>query len=142
MSRPGDAGAEAAVLVIESGEELGRLYPWLDGAARAVGLPGSMLPGMHVALEEAVMNAVMHGFAPGPPGRVAVRLDVTHDMAVLVVEDDGRAVDPTLLPTIRPGPQDSAVGGLGLTLLRHFCRDISYARVSNHNRLTLRFPLA
>jgi len=142
MSNPGDAGAEAGALVIEGGQDLGRLYPWLDKAARVLRLPASMLPGMHVALEEAVTNAVLHGFAPAPAGRVAVRLDAAHGVAVLVVEDDGRAVDPTVLPAERPSPQDSAVGGLGLTLMRHFCRDISYARVSDRNRLTLRFPIA
>jgi hypothetical protein len=36
---------------------------------------------------------------------------------------------------------DAEPGGLGIKLLRHYCKDISYARESGRNRLTLGFPL-
>jgi anti-sigma regulatory factor (Ser/Thr protein kinase) len=141
LSEPGD---ERATLRIGTAPgDLGRLYPWLDTQAEARHLPKTALAGMHVALEEAVMNVAMHAFAPGEPGEITVQLNTSPDAAALVVEDSGHPFDPTAAPSPeRPATMsDARPGGLGLILLRHYCREISYARIGDRNRLTLRFPL-
>jgi serine/threonine-protein kinase RsbW len=135
--------APAAILRIGvAAADLARLYPWLDSEARAHGVPDATAQRMHVALEEAVANVAMHAYAPGEEGEITIRLLTTPDAAVLVIEDAGPAFDPTLA---QPRPraariEDAQPGGLGLTLLRHFCGDIGYQRVDQRNRLTLRFP--
>ncbi len=123
--------------------DLARLHPWLDSAAAARDLPPAMLHGMHVAIEEAVANVALHAFGPDQSGDIAVRLCAAPDAAALVVEDGGRPFDPVTAPVpARPARlQDARPGGLGLTLLRHYCRDISYERIDGRNHLTLRFPL-
>jgi anti-sigma regulatory factor (Ser/Thr protein kinase) len=146
VSEPGlsEPGEERATLRVGSAAaDLARLYPWLDTQADARHLPKTVLARMHVALEEAVMNVAMHAFSPGEPGEITVRLDTSPDGAALVVEDSGRPFDPTAAPSPeRPTSLSEArPGGLGLTLLRHYCREISYARIGDRNRLTLRFPL-
>jgi serine/threonine-protein kinase RsbW len=140
-----DAGDEAAVLRIGVAvEELGRLYPWLDGAAAARKVPDATVQKMHIALEEAVLNVAMHAYGPDAAGEITIRLLASPGAASLVVEDAGPAFDPT---SAQPRPraaslEEAEVGGLGLTLLRHFCNDIGYERTDDRNRLTLRFPLA
>jgi serine/threonine-protein kinase RsbW len=132
---------DALRIDIANAADLDRLHPWFDGEARD--LPDPMRHRMRVVLEEAVLNAVMHGFAPGTPGEITVQLRVSPDTASLLVEDSGAAFDPTLVSE-RQRPTsllEAERGGLGLTLLRHFCQDISHARVGGRNRLTLRFPL-
>ena len=121
--------------------DLARLYPWLDDAAKHFDLPAKLLEGMHVALEEAVMNVAMHGYAPGAPGEIIVRLQAEAGAAVLQVDDYGPPFDPVSVPVpAKPvTPDDVDAGGLGLKLLRHFCKDISYVRQAGSNRLTLRF---
>jgi len=137
-------GDEAAVLRIGVAlADLGRLYPWLDGAAAARKVPDATVQRMHVALEEAVANVAMHAYGPDASGEITIRLLASPDAAALVVEDAGPAFDPT---SARPRPraaslEETEVGGLGLTLLRHFCSDIAYERAGDRNRLTLRFPL-
>jgi anti-sigma regulatory factor (Ser/Thr protein kinase) len=123
--------------------DLARLYPWLDDAAEPFALPSKMLDGMHVALEEAVMNVVMHGYQDDAGGDIMVRLRIEADAAVLQVENHGPAFNPVAaLQTAKPVSfADDDIGGLGLKLLRHFCKDISYAREMDNNRLTLRFPI-
>jgi serine/threonine-protein kinase RsbW len=123
--------------------DLARLYPWLDTQAEARHLPKAALAGMHVALEEVVLNAAMHAFAPGEPGEITVHLNTAPDTAALVVEDCGHPFDPTTAPsTERPASlADAQPGGLGIILIRHYCREITYERIGNRNRLTLRFPL-
>jgi anti-sigma regulatory factor (Ser/Thr protein kinase) len=140
-----DADDDAAVLRIGVAiEELGRVYPWLDGEAAARNMPGATVHRMHVALEEAVMNAAMHAYGLGAEGHITIRLRASPDTAALLVEDDGPAFDPTAAePAPRAASLEEAVpGGLGLTLLRHFCGDIGYERIGDRNRLTMRFPLS
>jgi serine/threonine-protein kinase RsbW len=131
------------MLRINSGDndDLAEVHPWLDQAAAR--LPPDLRHGMRVALEEAVMNVAMHGFPAGNPGEITIRLSRSPGSVALIVEDQGRAFDPTqaeppLLPT---SLLDVEPGGMGLILLRHYCGDISYQRRGCVNRLTLRFPL-
>jgi anti-sigma regulatory factor (Ser/Thr protein kinase) len=140
-----DAGDRAAVLRIGVGvAELGRLYPWLDAEAAALKVPAPTVQKMHVALEEAVMNVAMHAYGSDVTGEIIIRLLASPDAAALIVEDAGPAFDPT---SAKPRPraaslEETEVGGLGLTLLRHYCADIGYERRDDRNRLTLRFPLS
>jgi anti-sigma regulatory factor (Ser/Thr protein kinase) len=123
--------------------DLARLYPWLDMQAEARHLPKKALAGMHVALEEVVLNAAMHAFAPDEPGEITIQLSTSAESAALVVEDSGHPFDPTTAPSPeRPASlAEAQPGGLGLILLRHYCREIRYERIGERNRLTLRFPL-
>ena len=135
-----DTGDVARVLRVDSAntDDLARVHPWLDAETRH--LPVAMRHGMGVALEEVVMNVTMHG---GSSGAITVVMVSSTDAATLIVEDSGRAFDPTAAPAQEPPTSlaDARPGGLGLILLRHYCKDISYARVGERNRLTLRFPL-
>lgn len=130
------------MLVISSAiEDLVRLWPWLD--AEAADLPRRMRHGMHVALEEAVMNVATYAFQPGDPGEIRVLLVRSAAAAMLVIEDSGYEFDPTkVAPATRPATlAEAEPGGLGLTLLHHYCRDIRYERAGVRNRLTLRFAV-
>ena len=143
MATPEPAGPQPVLHLRTDTADLARLHPWLDRAATARELPQTMLHGMHVAIEEAVANVALHAFGPDQPGEIAVRLCAAPGAAALVVEDGGRPFDPAAAPA-PPRParlEDARPGGLGLTLLRHYCRDISYERIGGRNRLTLRFPL-
>ncbi|MDE2199329.1 MAG: ATP-binding protein [Rhodospirillales bacterium] len=141
---PATAAPPAILRLRHPSDDLARLYPWLEAAAAAQRVPHELLYGMHVALEEAVANAALHGFAPGAGGEIAVSLHRSADAATLVIEDTGRPFDPTAAtPPARPAQLDEATpGGRGLVLLRHYCRDIRYARAGGRNQLALRFPLA
>jgi anti-sigma regulatory factor (Ser/Thr protein kinase) len=121
-----------------SRNDLERLHPWLECETRH--LPDTMRHAMHVALEEVVLNAATHAFPTGTSGEIEVSLHATLDAIALIVEDTGRAFDPTATPP-PARPTGLKPGGLGLTLLRHYCKHISYDRAGERNRLTLRFPL-
>jgi serine/threonine-protein kinase RsbW len=123
-----------AALEIGTGpQDLARLYLWLEEATKPYLLPPELLRAMHVALEEVVMNIVMHGQAEEP---MAIMAEFTPETASLCIEDSGPAFDPTAAPS-RPATLEP--GGAGLKLLRHYCQDIAYERRAGRNRLTLRF---
>jgi serine/threonine-protein kinase RsbW len=135
------AGPEVLRITTEP-TDLARLYPWLDDAGSRCGVPKPLLQSMQVAAEEAVMNVAMHAYVPGSLGEIIVQLKTQADMAVLVVEDTGPPFDPVTAPE-KPRSKnltETQQGGLGLKLLRHYCKDISYARTNDLNQLTMRFP--
>ncbi|MCW8308634.1 ATP-binding protein [Acidiphilium sp. PA] len=123
--------------------DLARLYPWLDEAAAQAGVPDLLLARLHVAAEEAVMNVAMHGIGLDRGGVITVSLRQEDAVVALVVEDSGPAFDPVAAPAVAKDVslRGAGAGGLGLRLLRHYCKDMAYHREAGVNRLILRFAL-
>lgn len=121
--------------------DLARVYPWLDEVASSV--PPAILARMHVALEEAVANAALHGFPAGQEGEITVRLRRHDDTMVLEIEDDGVPFDPTEaeLRAHAKNLDDVEPGGWGLGLIRAFTASVAYERRDGRNHLSLGFSL-
>jgi anti-sigma regulatory factor (Ser/Thr protein kinase) len=125
-----------------SADDLDRLHPWFDAVSGR--LPPAIRHGMRVALEEVVLNAANHGFAANAPVEITVHLRLGPLAAALCVEDCGHPFDPAKAPAHRPSAHllDAPPGQLGLVLLHHYCRDLTYERVGQRNRLIMRFPFS
>jgi serine/threonine-protein kinase RsbW len=94
---------------------------------------------LNVALDEAVSNAINHGYDAGTRGEIAVRLRRRPDSVLLEIEDDGRPFDPLQAP-----PPDLTsplaarrIGGLGVHLIRSLMDEVTYARHDGRNILKL-----
>ena len=87
--------------------------------------------GMHLALEEALVNAVKHGNRGDPAKRVWVRYKVWRDRTLVTVEDEGQGFDPDQLPDpLAPENLDRA-GGRGLLLMRSYMTWVRYNKCGN-----------
>lgn len=119
------------------------LYAWLDEALPRDAAPAETLGRMHVVLEEAVVNVVLHGFAPGAIGEITVRLRLTGEAACLIIEDNGKAFDPTVAPEPAHARSlsEAIPGGWGLALIHKFCPTAAYERKHGMNHLTMCFAL-
>ena len=118
---------------------LAQLAERVQGFGAAQRLPASLVNAINVVLDEAVSNAINHGYAPGVRGEIAVRLRCATDRVAVEVEDDGRPFDPLQAP-----PPDLSlpldrrpVGGLGIHLIRNLMDEVSYARVGGRNVLKM-----
>lgn len=132
-----DSSIELASTVAETG----RLHGWLDGWLARSKLPEAVAHGLRLCLEEAVMNVVLHGYAPGQPGTIQVALRREGDGTVATITDGAPAFDPTA-PRPEParrGLQDGPLGGRGLGLIRRYATRAEYERQDGRNVLTLRF---
>ena len=82
-------------------------------------LPG-WEPGLRLAVDNLLVNALVHGGSPGRPTRIAVELRSVGDQLLLTVDDTGPGVPPdrrtAVFERFRRGP-DSPGSGLGLTLV-------------------------
>jgi anti-sigma regulatory factor (Ser/Thr protein kinase) len=120
-------------------DDVDTLRHQLEAAIVAVGGDPEAAADMILALNEALVNSVRHGYQ-GQPGWL--RLEIWRDGRSLIVKqyDAAPPFDPTAVP-----PPDTTLplalrplGGMGIHMMRHFTDDLHYAQTTNgYNELTL-----
>ena len=118
---------------------LAQLADRVESFGAAQRLPASVVNALNVALDEAVSNAINHGYDAGVRGEIAVRLRRVPEGVLLEVEDDGRPFDPLQAPPpdLSLPVEDRPIGGLGIHLIRNLMDDVSYARIGGRNVLRM-----
>jgi anti-sigma regulatory factor (Ser/Thr protein kinase) len=118
---------------------LADLADWVERFGADQRLPANVVNALNVVLDEAVSNAITHGYESGVRGEIAVRLRRASDSVEVEVEDDGRPFDPLQAP-----PPDLTlpldrrpIGGLGIHLIRNLMDAVSYARQDGRNVLKM-----
>ena len=114
---------------------------WLDEVVTAHSpVPdhtASLLPGLHIILDEVCSNIVKHSGASG--FEVDVEFMANPDSVKLVFVDDGMSYDP--LSHEDPDPATPAemrpIGGLGIMMVRKMADSVRYERKRDRNFLTV-----
>jgi len=108
------------------------------------GLAENVVNALNVVLDEAVSNAINHGYDAGVRGEIAVRLRRSADRVEVEVEDDGRPFDPLQAPPpdLNLSLERRPIGGLGVHLIRNLMDEVSYARQDGRNVLKMAKRLA
>jgi serine/threonine-protein kinase RsbW len=87
---------------------------------------------------EALANAIRHGLHEDPTRSVAVRVELTPELARVHVTDDGAGFDPhSVEPPLDPGSLDQE-SGRGLLIIRRFADDVAFNEQGNSICMTLR----
>ena len=102
-------------------------------------LPANVVNAVNVVLDEAVSNAVNHGYDAGTRGEITVRLRREPGGVLVEVEDDGKPFDPLQAPPpdLTSPLEQRPIGGLGIHLIRNLMDEVSYARVGGRNVLKM-----
>ncbi len=126
--------------------ELTRVQPWIETLADQSGFSEDTRFAMHLCVEEALANIVMHGYGNEPGHPIVIRSSVSARELFIVIEDEAPAFAP-----VKPAQQCDATpsvglesiqpGGNGIRLLYRFAGSVSYERLSDGNRLTIGFPI-
>jgi serine/threonine-protein kinase RsbW len=134
---------EQRICVASHAAQLPVLTRFLQEFWSAARLPPAESMTFELALEEVFMNVVMHGSpVVGAPVEVSVML--CDGGLTLIVESEGPAFDPLLLPApdVAASLEDRKVGGLGVFLVRKIMDAVSYQRVAARNQLRMTKRLA
>lgn len=75
---------------------------------------------VHLALEEAIVNAIKHGNRNDPGKWVSVRYEVSGNRAVVEVEDQGAGFDWSHVPDPTAPENLERSSGRGVLMMRHF----------------------
>jgi serine/threonine-protein kinase RsbW len=86
---------------------------------------------IHLAAEEAIVNAIVHGNKLDPSKVVQVACVVSPTLARIEVTDEGSGFDPASVPDCRLEDRLEAPNGRGVMLMRTFMTRIEYSARGN-----------
>jgi serine/threonine-protein kinase RsbW len=87
--------------------------------------------GVHLAVEEALMNAIKHGNQRDPLKSVYVQCQVSPVILRVVVEDEGPGFDPEDVPDPTLDENLELPSGRGLMLMRTFMTQVGFNKKGN-----------
>jgi serine/threonine-protein kinase RsbW len=87
--------------------------------------------GVHLALEEAVVNAIKHGNGEDPDKQVLVACKLSPTRCWILVEDEGPGFNPEAVPDCTLDENLDKPSGRGLKLMRNFMSLIEYNECGN-----------
>jgi serine/threonine-protein kinase RsbW len=99
------------------------------------GWPESEMFGVHMALEEAIINAIKHGNRRDPDKRVHVVVKASLRDFYLRVTDEGEGFDPDAVPDCTAEENLELGSGRGLLLMQHYMDEVRYNEIGNQLEL-------
>ncbi len=94
----------------------------------------------NLVLEETLTNIVKYAYRDPEVHTITVRLQAYDPTLTIVVEDDGIPFNPLdqAEPQEKNHITEQAVGGLGIHLVKHTAKTLTYKREGGKNILTIR----
>ncbi|MBR0174698.1 MAG: SpoIIE family protein phosphatase [Bacteroidales bacterium] len=119
--------------------QVSRIQDWLEAISPELGIDEMLIPGINLALEEAVTNVINYAYPKGTYGSIELDASLEGNELKFVLSDSGKEFDPTLRPEadINAGVEDRPIGGLGIHLVRQIMDSVSYERKEGMNILTM-----
>ncbi len=113
--------ADGHALIMEIVDQL-KKHGWTD----------SNIFGVHLSLEEAVVNAIKHGNRESPEKRVHVSCKISPTRCWIEVRDEGPGFNPEAVPDCTLDENLDKPSGRGLMLMRNFMTMVNYLPPGNH----------
>ena len=92
--------------------------------------------GVHLAVEEALVNAIKHGNQEDPAKQVMVQTHVSATVVKIEVSDEGSGFDPGAVPDPTDDENLDAPSGRGLMLMKSFMSSVEFNDAGNHVAMT------
>ncbi len=123
-------------LVVESEPSaLGRPCRQILSALQAKGFSQDDVFAVHLALEEAFLNAVKHGNRMDSAKKVKVEYTVDEEKVEICVTDEGEGFNPSMIPDPRVGENLYRPEGRGLLLISSYMHTVEYSTRGNSLRM-------
>jgi len=87
---------------------------------------------VHLALEEALVNAIRHGNRLDESKQVHVACRMSPDLIRIEITDEGEGFDPSAIPDPTDPSNIEAPSGRGIMLMRNFMSREEYNDTGNH----------
>jgi len=119
-------------------KDLAALMAGASAFLESQSLPEAAVYKANLVLEEVLTNIVKYAFEDASDHEISVLLAVNDEELTIRFVDDGREFDPLAVPppVMKESLEDSAVGGLGVYLVRQSVNSIEYRRDQFKNVLT------
>jgi serine/threonine-protein kinase RsbW len=101
------------------------------GLAQTLNYSDDDIFAVHLAIEEATVNAVKHGNKLNVDKAVTIEYEVTPEKIDIAVTDQGQGFDPETIEDPRCGKNIYKTGGRGVLLIRSYMDTVEYNKTGN-----------
>ena len=126
-----DASIRKSVVISSDTLELEQLSQQLLAETAANDFSEEDIFAIHLAIEEAFVNAVKHGNKNNKEKQVKVEYSVTTDKLDISVTDEGEGFDPDSVPDPRCGENLYKSSGRGMLLMQSYMDLVEYNEKGN-----------
>lgn len=121
-------------------DNLHEMLSYVRKTAKKIGFNAAELVKVELAVEEALVNVIKHGYQ-GKPGSISINCKLTKPNSLEVeIKDQGIPYNPLLHAKLFDqefAQKNKGVGGYGIFLILKIMDEIKYDRVEDSNILTL-----
>lgn len=115
-------------------DQLHSILDWVKGQVAPMQFDKKALRNIELAVEEAVVNVINHGYKNGP-GKIQIHVHLFAGHVEIEIADTG----PPFNPLEYSGEIDrSQIGGLGIHMMKQCVDSVEYQRIGNRNLLILK----
>jgi serine/threonine-protein kinase RsbW len=124
-------------------EELTRVTEFMENICDELQLDTHVAMKIQVAIEEMVTNIIFYAYPEGPRADISLTAESEDKELTLVLSDTGKPFDPTAKEDadIETNPMDREQGGMGILIVKKIMNEVSYQRLGDENRLTMKKEL-
>jgi len=123
-------------IVVESrSSAVTRQWEWILPKLKAHNFSEDDIFAIHLALEEAFINAVNHGNRMDPEKEIKIEYSVGEGKVEISMTDEGRGFDPDAVPDPRYGENLYKAGGRGLLLICSYMDIVEFNKLGNRVRM-------
>jgi len=120
--------------------ELKRFERWLAPLCDELELPPKAAFALDLALNEALINVINHGFEPADEEQeIQVRLEIREQTLIAEIIDGGRPFNPLEARPMKTGQSldQASIGGRGIHLIRSYADELGYRYQDGRNHLRM-----
>ena len=119
-------------------KQIPQLADFIEDIAEETGISQALAMNLNLALEEAVVNAILYAYPEGMEGLVEIEALIRDNTVHFIVSDTGRPVDPTQLDDeedLNRILEDRTNNALGIYMVRNIMDTVYYERTDGRNCL-------
>jgi len=124
-----------SVVVKSSPSAVTRQWTWILPKLKAHDFSEDDIFAVHLAMEEAFINAVRHGNKMEPEKQVKIEYAVYSEKVEITMTDQGRGFSPNSVPDPRFSENLYKTGGRGLLLMRSYMDIVEFNNSGNRVRM-------
>jgi len=124
-----------SVVVTSTPSAIADVFKQMVSALQACNFSEEDVFAIHLALEEAFINAVRHGNKMESSKAVKIDYGIESDKIEICMTDEGEGFDPEVIPDPRYGDNLYKPAGRGMLLMRSFMDVVEYSKQGNSVRM-------
>ena len=124
-------------------QELARVSEFMESVCEELELDMHQSMKLQLVIEEMMTNVIFYAYPEGTSADITLTAESDGKELTFVLSDTGKPFDPTAKEDADTeiNPMDREQGGMGILIVKNIMNEVSYQRLGEENRLTMKKTL-